>query len=375
MAPVNFARLLAIFSLAILNISFDTLPANALSVDRGHMARGISHAHAGVAKKRGDSPKQCKPRPTVPTTSIKPDVSFSSTSAHSYDTPAPVSHASPQTTTSSILPQSSSAPSSSGPSYGTKAGLAWSNNEETSLCNFIGSGNRPVYNWQLDIYASGDIGNCNKFSPSQFIPTIHGAAQVSQINSIIKSGYPKLVKYLNEPNIASQANLSPQAGYSLFMQYMASHCGTTFECLLPAVTTDATGLKWLQDFVGLCKDCNFLALDLHYYGLDPLDLEKALTLFYNTFQSKWAVWLTEFGCVDYSGQNKPCDEQTFKTFFYTARDFLEKTSWIEHYFYFGLFRSDELPDGVPAINSLMTCPNGPGPSCVPNSNGYAYLNS
>jgi hypothetical protein len=154
MAPVNFARLLAIFSLAILNISFDTLPANALSVDRGHMARGINHAHAGVAKKRGDSPKQCKPRPSAPTTSIKPNVLSTSAPAHYYATPASVSPSSPHTTTSSPssphtttssqLPQSSSAPSSSGTSDGgsSKAGLAWSNNEETSLCNFLSYGSR-----------------------------------------------------------------------------------------------------------------------------------------------------------------------------------------------------------------------------------------
>ena len=136
MAPVNFARLLAIFSLAILNISFDTLPANALSVDRGHMARGINHAHAGVAKKRGDSPKQCKPRPSAPTTSIKPNVLSTSAPAHYYATPASVSPSSPHTTTSSQLPQSSSAPSSSGTSDGgsSKAGLAWSNNVEYHEC-------------------------------------------------------------------------------------------------------------------------------------------------------------------------------------------------------------------------------------------------
>jgi hypothetical protein len=269
MAPLNFARLLAIFSLAILNISFDTLPANALSVDRGHMARGINHAHAGVAKKRGGSPKQCKPRPSTPATSIKPGVLSSSAPAHYYATSTSVSQSSPHTTTSSQLPQSSSTPSSSGTSSGTssKAGLAWSNNEETSLCNFLSYGSRFVYNWQLDIYPSGDIGKCNLFNPSQFIPTIHGADQVSQINSIITQGYPKIVKYLNEPNIASQANLSPQTAYSLFMQYMASHCGTTFDCLLPAVTTDTTGFNWLQTFVGLCKGCKFRALDIHFSSI------------------------------------------------------------------------------------------------------------
>ena len=146
MAPSNFLRLFAIFSLAILNISFDVLPANALAVERGHMARGVNHAHAGVAKKRGNS-KQCKPRPVpnAPASSISLTSSTSaSTTSHSVAdahlaTPAPIPQPSTHktTTSSSYSPSPSVAPSSSGSYSGSKVALAWSNNEESSLDNFI----------------------------------------------------------------------------------------------------------------------------------------------------------------------------------------------------------------------------------------------
>lgn len=142
MAQSNFLRLFAVFSLAILNISFDALPVNALAVERDHMVRGVNHAHAGVAKKRGDS-KQCKPRPvtSTPAPAYTPSTSsHHSTAAAHLATPASVSQPSThKTTATSSSSTPSVAPPSSGSSSGSKVGLAWSNNEEGSLGNFITS--------------------------------------------------------------------------------------------------------------------------------------------------------------------------------------------------------------------------------------------
>ena len=120
MAPANFLRLLPIFSLALLNISFGTLPANAIAVERGHMARGINHAHVNVAKKRGNSPGQCKPRPGVPASSTYDNlVAISSSVSPSQSQPSPTP-----------------TPTSSGSSSNGKLTLMWSNNEQNSMCNF-----------------------------------------------------------------------------------------------------------------------------------------------------------------------------------------------------------------------------------------------
>jgi hypothetical protein len=132
MAPVNFVRLLTVLSLALLNISFGTLPTNALAVEHSHMARGINHAHAGVAKKRGDSPKQCKPRPTA-TPSTQPVAAYTPPAS-----PTP-SHSSSPSTSSSQVSNNYNPPSSGSSSGSGKVGLDWSNWEEMSLCNFITS--------------------------------------------------------------------------------------------------------------------------------------------------------------------------------------------------------------------------------------------
>jgi len=145
MAPANFLRLLAVFSLAILNISFDVLPANALAVERGHMARSINHAHAGLAKKRSNSTGKCKPRPvssaspSMPANSNPPSAPAVSSSmppnvVHNVTpaTPSPTT-----TTTTSSAPAQSPTPNTAPSSSGGKVALAWSNLEEASLDNFI----------------------------------------------------------------------------------------------------------------------------------------------------------------------------------------------------------------------------------------------
>ena len=122
MAPLKFVHFLTVVSLAVLQASFDALPVNALAVEHGHLGRGLGHAHADIAKKR-DSPssKKCRPRPT---NSPKPAAD---------NVPAPSSYSSqPAHTTTSSQPPTYTPSSSGGKSF-----LAWSNNEQGSLDNFI----------------------------------------------------------------------------------------------------------------------------------------------------------------------------------------------------------------------------------------------
>jgi hypothetical protein len=131
MVPANSLRLLSIFSLALLNISFGTVPANALAVERSHMARGINHVHANVAKKRRDKPAQCKPRPTAPSYSS----SLATPSPVSQPPPNSIAASSPQSAEPSSTP--SATPSSSGSSGSAKIILMWSNEEQSSICKFL----------------------------------------------------------------------------------------------------------------------------------------------------------------------------------------------------------------------------------------------
>jgi hypothetical protein len=127
MALVKFFRILTVVSLAVLYTSFDVLPVNALAVEHAHLGRGLGHAHADIAKKRGDS-KKCRPRPSSasqspaavtyqPTTTASSPKSSQPAQSSSSSQPAPT-NASPSTLSSKIM-------------------YPWSNNEQPSIKNFI----------------------------------------------------------------------------------------------------------------------------------------------------------------------------------------------------------------------------------------------
>jgi hypothetical protein len=135
MALVKFLRIFSVVSLAILHASFDALPVNALIVERGHVGRDFSHAHAEIAKKRGDSSK-CRPRPS----SASPNAVLATTTT-TKPSSAPSSNPSEPANTTSSSSQSAptNAPASS--SVNSKVMYAWSNSEQPSIPNFLpGSG-------------------------------------------------------------------------------------------------------------------------------------------------------------------------------------------------------------------------------------------
>lgn len=373
MAPSNFLRLFTVFSLAILNISFDALPVNALAVERGHVARGVNHAHAGIAKKRSDS-KQCKPRPVTSTPAYIPSSSpttshYSAADGH-LASPAPISEPSThKTTTTSSSPAPSVTPSTSGSYSGSKVALAWSNNEQSSLGNFLSPHTVLIYNWAVEQYV--DI-KLSKFPQLEFVPTIHGRNDISKIHLLTK-GYAKRVKTFNEPEQPSQANMSPEEAHGLWTAHIEPLTQLGYDLIAPSVTTGSAGFDWLSKFMGLCKTCSISVVDVHYYGLNGQDFIDLVTKFHSTFGKP--IWVSEYGCVDYSGPKKECTQSIFNDFFQKTRSFLEGASYVEMYALFGMFRPDELPNGVDKVNSMITCPD-PGnlSTCKPNSLGYQYLN-
>ena len=150
MALVKFLQILSVVSLAILHTSFDALPVNALIVERHHVGRDFSHVHAEIAKKRGDTAKKCRPRPSsasqnyvAPTsTPTNPNPNYAQSS-----NPSEATH-----TTTSSQPASTNAPASS---VNSKIMYAWSNDYQPSIPNFLtGSRRLCVHSLVVSNYCS-----------------------------------------------------------------------------------------------------------------------------------------------------------------------------------------------------------------------------
>jgi len=362
MAPVKFLHILTVVSLAILHASFDALPVNALIVERGHAGRDFSHVHAEIAKKRADSSKKCRPRPTsasqspAPTTYHADKVQSSQLSKLSG----------PTNTSSSSQPASTNAPVSS--SINSKIMYAWSNNEQPSIGNFLTGSPRLIYNWHLTKYSDIDLSTIKNV---EFVPTAHSPSDVYQIPSVLKQGYAKYAKFLNEPEISSQANVGPEEAHQLWMQYFEPLASQGYALIAPAVT--GAGNTWMKTFLGLCGGkCSIHALDFHYYGIQTEDFKTSVNTFHQLLDNV-PVWLTEVGCHDYSGKNQPCTQGVFDAFFPGVMSYVESTSWIEQIAWFGMFTNAEIPMGLETVNCMITC-SGSNKDCKPNSLGSQYIN-
>jgi hypothetical protein len=64
------------------------------------------------------------------------------------------------------------------------------------LLRFLSHNLFSIYNWQMGKYSSSIIPP-SEWSSLEFVPTIHGRPEISQINLLTK-GYAKKVKTFNE---------------------------------------------------------------------------------------------------------------------------------------------------------------------------------
>ncbi|KAH9062101.1 glycosyl hydrolase catalytic core-domain-containing protein [Lactarius vividus] len=369
MAPTKFINFLAVVSFAVFYISLTPLTANALAVERAHVARNLNYAHAGIAKKkRGESTKRCKPRPSTsshssqPPAYTPPPASSHHTSSLSTTKPHP-----PPTTSSSSTSHSPSVTPQVHVSSGTgKVGLAWSNNEQSAICHFKTGETGLAYNWKLTKYPDVDISKCG----FEFIPHVWGANDAYKAPGILVAGYAKHVFTFNEPELGSQSNLGVDQAVSLFMQYVnpLQHLG--YEIISPACTNSPTGFAWIQSFVKKCRQQGgkLDGIATHFYDTSAQNLINFMNNFLKAFPDD-EVWLTEYAAQDYSGKNQQLDYNGIKSFIEETTNYLKGQSRIRAYFYFGAMTPEELDQNhVNGLNSLMT------DNHTPNELGLIYIN-
>ena len=193
---------------------------------------------------------------------------------------------------------SAAAPSYSAPASGGatgKRGLAYN---DASLANaFAGTAASGWgYNWLSD--ASG------LDSSIPYIPMLWGPSSdftgTWQANA--ETGIANGAQYLfsfNEPDMSTQANLSPEAAAVAWKQYMEPFAGRV-KLVAPAVTNgqgDGIGLSWLTQFLSACSDCTIDAVAMHwYYAGNPIDTFKS-QITDMASQTGKGIWLNEFGAT------------------------------------------------------------------------------
>lgn len=183
---------------------------------------------------------------------------------------------------SSYAPASSSKPSSpeqsSPPTYDTgfrgKRGIAYNDSSMVIPALMDSSKIGWASNWE-------GVAKGFESSGITYIPTLHSSDSYwtgmwkEQAEAAISQGLPYLFGP-NEPDIPSQANMSPKDCADFWKEWMEPYAGR-IGLVAPSVSSgvgEGIGQDWLDQFMGYCSDCTFDAVNQHWYNSEGNDVDN-----------------------------------------------------------------------------------------------------
>ncbi len=240
----------------------------------------------------------------------------------------------------SALPSTRPAAPASSPAAAVRP-AATSQRKGVSVWNFTGgqqalaeSGASWYYNWAA---APNGISGT---AASSFVPMIRAAADVTTANLDAAGHEGPVLLGFNEPDLASQANMTVAQALDLWPKLMAT--GLTLGSPAVASGADTPG-GWLDQFMTGARArgyrVNFIAL--HWYGGDfstgpaVQQLESYLAAVYARYHLP--IWLTEFALTSYSGGTATFPGEAQQAAFLTAATtMLDGLPYLQRYAWFAL---------------------------------------
>ncbi|KLO12832.1 glycoside hydrolase [Schizopora paradoxa] len=336
---------------AILPASLQPTP----TTDR-HLQRRCKAKNGQTVLIAGSSPT------AITTTSTTTSGSGSGSESGSGSDPSDVSSRAPDAVTNPALASTatslstvSSAPSASGPSStpattGGKVGFPWLGGG--NLSSFVTSNTKYTYNWDVTwVDGAQQLG-------LEYLPMLWNSSQanVQKFQNTVKAGYAKYVLGFNEPDLAQQANMSPQQAAQAWIQYIEPLRSQGYSLISPVGSGGPQGKQWMTEFLQACNGgCTLDGMAVHYYGTSAQSFIDYVSDTYNTFQVP--IWVTEFACEDFSGQNIQCTWDQTVTYYQSTITWMEAQSYVVAYFAFGPLAN--MVDVNPYNQMLNTTTGGP----------------
>jgi RNA polymerase sigma factor (sigma-70 family) len=173
-----------------------------------------------------------------------------------------------------------------------------------------------------------------------YVPMIWGAASVTAANLSQASQQGHVLLGFNEPDLASQSNMSVAQALDLWPKLMA----TGMSLGSPAVASGAaTPGGWLDQFMAGARARGYRVdfITVHWYGGDfrtgpaVKELESYLQAIYTRYHLP--IWVTEFALTSYSGATATFPAQAQQAAFLTAATtMLDGLSYVQRYAWFAL---------------------------------------
>lgn len=189
-----------------------------------------------------------------------------------------------------------------------------------------------AYNWAPSL--SGGLP-----SGVEYVPMLWGTKDLGNWATAIQTALSSGSQYImgfNEPDMSSQASMSPSDAANYYKSYITPYSGQA-KLISPAVTSSTSpgmGLSWFQSFMGQCSSCDISGLAVHWYGDTADDFTSFVQQAISTAQSYGLseVWVSEFALnSDLNGSGDPAATADFLN---QVLPWLDSQSTVTHYAYY-----------------------------------------
>lgn len=139
---------------------------------------------------------------------------------------------------------------------------------------------------------------------------------------------PKNILAFNEPDIETQAGMSPSEAVEEFMDELQPYAERGVNVSSPQMVYD---LEWLDQFMDKCKlaGCNISFMALHWYG-GHQDFDSFTNWIESVYKKfKLPIWVTEYGLTSASdpSDDEVNDFMNKTVHWMKSQDYIERAAW------------------------------------------------
>ncbi|KAH9484871.1 Alkali-sensitive linkage protein 1 [Psilocybe cubensis] len=208
-----------------------------------------------------------------------------------------------------------------------KAGLGWANADMVDMRQFTSTGNVSWYYTWSAFPTEADI---------EFVPMFWGNKSFDQFNSTMQQVLFNNVNNvttllgMNEPDIPSQANVTPEQGVEMWLTYIQPFHDQGLRLGSPAPSSSPAGKAWLHEFLTTCgNNCTVDFIAIHWYGTDASQFITYLEDFNATFGKP--LWVTEWACQNYVDLSAQCSFNDVEEFLNITQTYMNQADFVERY--------------------------------------------